>query len=90
MWARWRRFADAGFVVLTAPYHSDRASAGGADRVSPRCFHEGASLAGDPKGLYRRARAGEIAISPAYRRPECRSGELTVDTGDRPVEQSTC
>ena len=94
-------FADAGFIVLTAfisPYRSDRARArAAAERVSPSGFHEvyvRAPLevceARDPQGLYRRARAGEIAdftgISAPYEPPD--RPELTVDTGDRPVERS--
>ncbi len=94
-------FADAGFVVVTAfisPYRSDRARArAAAERSSPEGFHEvyvRAPLAvceqRDPRGLYRRARAGEIAdftgVSAPYEAPE--APELTVDTGDRPVEQS--
>ena len=94
-------FADAGFIVLTAfisPYRSDRARArAAAERVSPNGFHEvyvRAPLevceARDPQGLYRRARAGEIAdftgISAPYEPPD--RPELTVDTGDRPVERS--
>ncbi len=94
-------FADAGFIVVTAfisPYRSDRARArAAAERSSPKGFHEvyvRAPLAvceqRDPRGLYRRARAGEIAdftgVSAPYEAPEV--PELTVDTGDRPVEQS--
>ena len=94
-------FADAGFVVLTAfisPYRSDRERArAAAERVSPNGFHEvhvRAPLevceARDPKGLYLRARAGEIAdftgVSAPYEPPD--RPELTVDTGDPPVEQS--
>ena len=94
-------FADAGFIVLTAfisPYRSDRERArAAAERVSPRSFHEvyvRAPLevceARDPQGLYRRARAGEIAdftgVSAPYEPPD--RPELTVDTEDRPVEQS--
>ena len=94
-------FADAGFVVVTAfisPYRSDRARArAAAERSSPEGFHEvfvRAPLAvceqRDPRGLYRRARAGEIAdftgVSAPYEAPE--APELTVDTGDRTVEQS--
>ncbi|MDE0391419.1 MAG: adenylyl-sulfate kinase [Rhodospirillales bacterium] len=94
-------FADAGFIVLTAfisPYRADRARArAAAERVTPRGFHEvyiRAPLevceARDPRGLYERARAGEIpdftGISAPYEPPE--RPELTVDTGDRSVEQS--
>ncbi len=94
-------FADSGFIVLTAfisPYRSDRERARqAAERVTPLGFHEvhiRAPLeiceARDPKGLYRRARAGEIAdftgVSAPYEPPA--RPDLTVDTGDRPVEQS--
>ena len=94
-------FADAGFIVLTAfisPYRADRARARvAAKRASSGSFHEvyiRASLevceARDPRGLYERARAGKIpdftGISAPYEPPE--RPELTVDTGDRSVEQS--
>ncbi len=88
-------FADAGFVVITAfisPYRSDRARARAASRDA---FHEifiHADLevceARDPKGLYRRARKGEITdftgISAPYEPPT--DPELTIDTATRPVE----
>ncbi|WP_448203013.1 adenylyl-sulfate kinase [Azospirillum sp. sgz302134] len=83
-------FADAGVLViasLISPLQADRVRARsiGGDR-----FHEvyvAADLATcetrDPKGLYKKARAGEIAeftgISAPYEAPE--SPELTVDTG---------
>ncbi|HYM33209.1 MAG TPA: adenylyl-sulfate kinase [Candidatus Cybelea sp.] len=89
-------FSRAGFIVLSAfisPYRSDRerARAAAKDR-----FHEiyvRADLAvcerRDPKGLYRRARAGEIAeftgISAPYEPPE--QPQLVVDTGTETVEQ---
>ena len=94
-------FADAGFIVLTAfisPYRADRERArAAAERVSPSGFHEvhiRAPLevceARDPRGLYERARAGEIAdftgVSAPYEPPE--RPELTVDTGDRTIEHS--
>ena len=94
-------FADAGFIVVTAfisPYRSDRARARAtAERVTPSGFHEvyiRAPLevceARDPRGLYERARAGEIAdftgVSAPYEPPE--QPELTVDTGDRSIEHS--
>ena len=94
-------FADAGFVVLTAfisPYRADRDRArAAAERINPEGFHEvhvRAPLevceARDPRGLYERARAGKIAdftgVSAPYEPPE--RPELTVDTGDRPVERS--
>ena len=94
-------FADAGFIVLTAfisPYRADRNRArAAAERINPDGFHEvhvHAPLevceARDPRGLYERARAGKIAdftgVSAPYEPPE--QPELTVDTGDRPVERS--
>jgi bifunctional enzyme CysN/CysC len=82
-------FADAGFVCITAfisPYRSDRERA---RRAAQDRFHEiyvRAPLAvcegRDPKGLYRRARAGEIkdftGISAPYEPPD--EAELVVDT----------
>jgi len=83
-------FADAGFIVVTAfisPYRADRARARAA---AGRRFHEvwvkadlATCEARDPKGLYRKARAGEIpdftGISSPYEPPD--APELTVDTG---------
>ncbi|HEY0837005.1 MAG TPA: adenylyl-sulfate kinase [Azospirillum sp.] len=83
-------FADAGFIVITAfisPYRADRARARAA---AGRCFHEvwvkadlATCEARDPKGLYRKARAGEIpdftGISSPYEPPD--APELTLDTG---------
>ncbi len=88
-------FADAGFICITAfisPYRSDRERARAA--ASGR-FHEiyvRASLAvcegRDPKGLYRRARAGEIreftGVSAPYEPPA--GPELVVDTAECSVE----
>ncbi|HXP93058.1 MAG TPA: adenylyl-sulfate kinase, partial [Candidatus Binatia bacterium] len=82
-------FADAGAIVITAfisPFAADRATA---RRAAPTAFHEvyvKASLdaceARDPNGLYRRARAGEIAeftgISSPYEPPN--APELVIDT----------
>jgi adenylylsulfate kinase len=93
-----RLFHDAGLVVLTAfisPYRADR------DRV--RAVHpEGGFVevfvdtplevceSRDPKGLYRKARAGEIpdfsGISAPYEAPE--HPELTLATHDLDLE--TC
>ncbi|AWK87074.1 adenylyl-sulfate kinase [Azospirillum thermophilum] len=83
-------FADAGMVViasLISPLRADRARA---RAIGGQRFHEihvDADLATceerDPKGLYRRARAGEIAeftgISAPYEAPE--APELVIDTG---------
>lgn len=94
-------FADAGFVVLTAfisPYRSDRVRARAAvERYPGGAFHEvfvKAPLAlceeRDPKGLYRKARAGDISeftgISAPYEAPEIQ--ELIIDTDAQSVEQS--
>jgi bifunctional enzyme CysN/CysC len=88
-------FADAGFLVITSfisPYRADRERA---RRAAPEAFHEifiDAPLevceARDPKGLYKRARAGEIpeftGVSSPYEPPE--GPELAIHTGQRPVE----
>lgn len=93
-----RLLTDAGAIVLTAlisPYRADR------DRVrallGPGAFVEvwcAATLeeceARDPKGLYRRARAGEIreftGLDAPYEPPE--SAELVLWTGREDVETS--
>lgn len=91
-------FAKAGFVVLTAfisPYRTDRERA--RDAVGNDQFHEvyvSAALdvceSRDPKGLYSRARAGEIAdftgISAPYEAPE--ACEIEVNTGKLDVTDS--
>lgn len=91
-------FTDAGAVVLASfisPYRKDRQAirdampAGGFVEV-----HVAASLevceARDPKGLYERARAGEIpgftGISAPYEEPE--SPELRVDTGALSLDEA--
>ncbi|HZL60565.1 MAG TPA: adenylyl-sulfate kinase [Stellaceae bacterium] len=90
-------FADAGMIVITAfisPYVSDR---GRARQAAKGAFHEvyiKADVATcetrDPKGLYKRARAGDIAnftgISAPYEEPT--SPELLIDTTRHPVEES--
>jgi bifunctional enzyme CysN/CysC len=90
-------FSDAGVVVITAfisPYRADR------DRVRAICgaqFHEihiSASLGEcerrDPKGLYAKARAGQIpdftGISAPYEPPLV--PELVVETQDCTPEES--
>jgi adenylylsulfate kinase len=91
-------FLDAGVVVLTAfvsPFVADRQRA--RDLVEPGDFieiHCAADLAvceeRDTKGLYAKARAGEIkdftGISSPYEAPE--SPELRVETGGQSLEQS--
>lgn len=91
-------FVDAGVIVLTAfisPFRSDRARArevvGDADFVEIYC-HCALEVCEqrDVKGLYKRARQGEIknftGISSPYESPE--NPELTVDTGTQTLEQS--
>jgi bifunctional enzyme CysN/CysC len=82
-------FADAGMIVITAfisPYRSDRQRARSAAHDA---FHEiyikadlEACESRDPKGLYQRARKGEIpeftGISAPYEPPE--APNLVVDT----------
>ncbi|HSP25161.1 MAG TPA: adenylyl-sulfate kinase, partial [Saliniramus sp.] len=89
-------FAEAGMVVVTAfisPYQSDRERARAA---AGEAFHEvyvSADLATceerDPKGLYKRARAGEIGdftgISAPYEPPK--EPELVVDTSRQSIEE---
>jgi bifunctional enzyme CysN/CysC len=91
-------FARAGFIVLSAfisPYRSDRARARAA--AEDGMFHEvfvAADLATcearDPKGHYKKARAGEIAdftgIDAPYEVPE--APEFTVDTSGSTVDAS--
>ena len=88
-------FADAGILCITAfisPYRTDRARA---REAGGDAFHEIYIRADletcerrDPKGLYRRARAGEIAdftgVSAPYEPPE--SAELVIDTTREPIE----
>lgn len=90
-------FADAGMVCITAfisPYRSDRERARAAHSEG---FHEiyiEADLATcegrDPKGLYKKARAGQIedftGISAPYEPPLV--PELTVDTMALDVDQA--
>ncbi len=87
-------FTDAGLVTLTAfisPYREDRALA---RSLQPEDFvevHVDADLATcesrDPKGLYGKARAGEIAnftgIDAPYEAPE--NPEIRVDASNRSV-----
>jgi len=93
-------FADAGVVTISSfisPYQKDR------DQV--RKIHEDAGLTflevsintpieiceqRDPKGLYKKARAGEIkgftGIDDPYEVPE--RAEIVLATGEKPVEES--
>ncbi len=90
---------DAGLIVITSfisPYREDRAKAReiiGGDRFVE--IHVDTPIevceARDPKGLYKKARAGEIAqftgIDAPYEAPE--TPELTLKTSESPVEKST-
>jgi adenylylsulfate kinase len=90
-------FADAGLIIITSfisPYRSDRALA--RQRVPDGKFIEvyldvpvEVCERRDPKGLYKKARAGEIAeftgVSAPYERPE--APELTLDTDALSVDQ---
>ena len=90
-------FANAGFIVVAAfisPYQEDRDRA---REASSDDFHEiyvKADLSlcesRDPKGLYQKARRGEIpeftGISAPYEAPE--SPEFTIDTGELDVDKS--
>ncbi|MEL0105648.1 MAG: adenylyl-sulfate kinase [Rhodospirillaceae bacterium] len=90
-------FADAGILVISAfisPYREDRQRA---RKVAGENFHEiylsapvDVCETRDPKGLYAKARRGELSdftgVSAPYEEPEhC---ELIVDTGTLSVEES--
>lgn len=88
-------FADAGFIVISSfisPYRSDRERARAAAKDSFHEIYVRASLEAcesrDPKGLYKRARKGEIpeftGITSPYEPPE--HPDLVVPTDEMPVE----
>jgi len=91
-------FLEAGVVVLTAfvsPFKADRdrarALVSAGDFVEIHCAADlTVCEQRDTKGLYAKARAGEIkeftGISSPYEAPE--SPELRVDTGSQSLEQS--
>jgi adenylylsulfate kinase len=93
-----RLFAESGAIVLAAlisPFQADRRMA--RERFAPGRFVEAfcdAPLdvceARDPKGLYRRARALDVAeftgVSSPYERPS--SPELVIDTARLSVSES--
>ncbi len=89
--------ADAGLVVVTAfisPYRSDRDRARKAAGARFCEVHISADLSvcegRDPKGLYARARAGEIrdftGVDAPYEAPE--APELVLDTGRETADAS--
>jgi len=91
-------FLDAGVVVLTAfvsPFKADRdrarALVAAGDFIEIHCAADlDVCEQRDTKGLYAKARAGEIkdftGISSPYEAPE--APELRVDTGSQTLEQS--
>jgi len=90
-------FTDAGVLALTAfisPYREDRDKA---REINGESFIEiyvkcdlNVCEERDPKGLYKKARAGEIpnftGISAPYEEPE--AAELTIDTSHETLEDS--
>lgn len=92
-----RLFVDSGAIVLTAfisPYRADRDAARDliGDAFAEVWVNPGLDVCEerDPKGLYKRARAGDIAqftgISAPYEAPL--AAELEVDTGTLDLEAS--
>lgn len=92
-------FAEANVIVLTAfisPYKADRDQARAllpeGQFIEVLC-HAPLEICEerDPKGLYKKARAGEIqeftGISAPYEAPD--NPELQLDTGDESLEEST-
>lgn len=90
-------FVEAGVVALTAfisPFRADRlkvrnlTAPGDFIEIYCRCPIEVCEQR-DVKGMYRRARAGEIrnftGISSPYEEPE--NPELAIDTGSMPLDQ---
>jgi bifunctional enzyme CysN/CysC len=89
-------FADAGVIAITAfisPYRADRQRAREAAQGRFHEIHIKADLAAcelrDPKGLYQRARRGEIAdftgVSAPYEAPE--AADLVVDTQSMSIDE---
>jgi bifunctional enzyme CysN/CysC len=92
-----RLFAEAGMIVVTAlisPTREDRARAREIGGAFFREVHVAADLetceSRDPKGLYRRARVGEIpeftGVSAPYEAPE--AAELVIDTGALSIDEA--
>ncbi|WP_339904692.1 adenylyl-sulfate kinase, partial [Pseudomonas guineae] len=90
-------FADAGLVCITAfisPYRIDRANARSALGQAFHEIHVAADLAScearDPKGLYKKARSGELpdftGVSAPYEPPE--HPQLRLNTGNESIEVS--
>ncbi len=94
-----RLFVDSGIIVLSAfisPYHQDRENArrllepGEFVEIFCKCNLEECEIR-DPKGLYKKARTGEIqqftGISSVYEEPQ--NPEITVNTAEQTIEQCT-
>jgi len=90
-------FANAGVIVITAfisPYRADRYKARAAAQNTFHSIYVKADIKTcenrDPKGLYKKARAGEIkdftGISAPYEEPE--NPDLTVNTATNSIEES--
>ena len=91
-------FTDAGLFVITAfisPYREDRSAAReiiGADRFVEVYLSAGVEVCErrDPKGLYAKARAGQIAeftgVSAPYEPPL--APDMTIDTGTSSLDES--
>ena len=90
-------FANAGMIVITAfisPYKADRDLARTAAPNEYHCVYVKADVKTcerrDPKGLYKKARSGEIkqftGISAPYEEPE--NADLVVDTAAHSVDES--
>ncbi|WP_213881312.1 adenylyl-sulfate kinase [Pseudomonas sp. dw_358] len=93
-------FADAGLICIVAvisPYAADRATARAAAERMGRAFHEvhvatdlATCEARDPKGLYRRARSGQLqgftGIDAPYEIPQ--APQLRVQTAAQSVDAS--
>jgi adenylylsulfate kinase len=93
-----RLFADAGILTITAfisPYRRDRdraralLPAGRFVEIYVKCPLDVAEER-DPKGLYKKARAGEIpqftGVSDPYEEPE--APEVVIDTAEQGVEEA--
>lgn len=93
-----RLMNEAGLIVITAfisPFAADRALAKtviGADRFVEVYLNTSIEVceARDPKGLYKKARAGQLTqftgVSQAYEAPKC--ADVSIDSGLSGVEES--
>lgn len=90
-------FADAGVIVITAfisPYAEDRRRARSAASDKFHSVYINASIevceSRDPKGLYKKARSGEIknftGVSDRFDEPD--NADLVIDNGSQTIEES--